>query len=138
MINPPAQALRRRAEELRASASREMPQNEASGALLLFYSAECALKSAYMLRNNLRYTDESRGTAASARSFVHNLVALVNALNIPRSSIRTLPTILVRRTGVRGDATILHQAWRYGENIQDTAALCQWLFSLIDWCKKNT
>jgi hypothetical protein len=137
MINPPALALRRRAEELRTSALREMPHNEDSGALLLFYAAECALKSVYMSRNNLRHTGETRGAAAAARSFVHDLVALVSALNIPRSGIGAVPVVIISRTGERDRIDALHQAWRYGEKIQDTQALCQWLSSVIEWCKRN-
>ena len=51
MINPPALALRRRSEELFASAEREKPHDVDSAALLLFYAVECGLKSVYMLQN---------------------------------------------------------------------------------------
>lgn len=138
VINPPALALKRRAAELAASANREMPHNQDSAALLLFYAAECGLKSAYMFRNNLRYADESRGLASSARSFVHNLMGLIHSLNIPRSSIGAPPAVELIRTGTRGDVSVLHQAWRYGEKVRDTEALCVWLFSLIEWCTNNT
>jgi hypothetical protein len=137
MVNPPVLALKRRAFELLASANRELDHNEDSGALLLFYAAECALKAVYMLRNNLRHPDESRGMAQPARSFVHNLVALATALNIPRSSVGAPPAVLLMRTGVRGDISALHQAWRYGEKVNETRVLCAWLTSLIEWCKKN-
>ncbi|WP_209436168.1 hypothetical protein, partial [Methylobacterium platani] len=60
MINPPALTLRRRSEELFNSAERERPHKEDSAALLLFYAVECGLKSIYMLRNNLRSTDDER------------------------------------------------------------------------------
>lgn len=138
MINPPLLALKRRAQELHASANREMPHNPDSGALLLFYAAECALKAAYMFKNNLRDTNDARGAAVSARSFVHNLVALVTALNIPAASISAAPAIRLSRTGLPNDVSGLHQAWRYGEKVNDTAIICQWLNTLIEWCKKNT
>lgn len=137
MVNPPVMALRRRADELFTSAKREMAHNEDSGALLLFYAAECALKSTYMLKFNLRNTEDSRGTARSARSFVHDLLGLIAALHIPRASISALPAIVVSRTGTRAEVAVLHQAWRYGEKITDTAEICKWLTSLIEWCKRQ-
>lgn len=137
MINPPAMALRRRSEELFASAEREKPHDSDSAALLLFYAVECGLKSVYMLQNNLKYTDEERGSARSARSFSHNIVALIQALNISRASVLSVPTVVTVRLGLNGTPTVLHEAWRYGEKIQATEAIYDWLKSLLQWCKKN-
>jgi len=108
-------ALRRRSEELSASAAREFEHDIDAAALLLFYAVECGLKSAYMIQNNLKYTDDTRGAAASARSFVHNIEALVQALNISRASVKSAPTVVIIRSGLHGTSSILHQAWRYGE-----------------------
>lgn len=137
MINPPAMALRRRSEELFASAEREKPNDSDSAALLLFYAVECGLKSVYMLQNNLKYTDEERGSARSARSFSHNIVALTQALNIPRASVLSAPAVVTVRLRLNGTPTVLHEAWRYGEKIQGTDAIYNWLKSLLEWCKKN-
>lgn len=137
VINPPAMALRRRSEELFASAEREKPHDPDSAALLLFYAVECGLKSVYMLQHNLKYTDEARGSAKSARSFSHNIVALIQALNISRASVRPVPAVVTVRLGLNGTPAVLHEAWRYGEKIQDTNAICDWLKSLLEWCKKN-
>lgn len=76
--------LRRRADELQAAAKRELPHDEDAAALLLFYAAECGLKSVYMIQNNLKDTGEARGRADAARSFVHNLVTICNVLGMPR------------------------------------------------------
>ena len=108
-----------------------------SAALLLFYAAECALKSVYMTQNNLKATDDARGQANSARSFAHNLRALIVALNIPRSSITGIPPIIIDRSGARAEPAILHEAWRYGVKVRDLAALYDWLTSLVEWCRKN-
>ena len=137
MINPPAMALRRRSEELFASAEREKLHDSDSAALLLFYAAECGLKSVYMLQNNLKYTDEVRGGARSARSFSHNIVALIQALNISRSSVQPAPEVVTVRLGLNGTLAVLHEAWRYGEKIQGTDAIYDWLKSLLEWCRKN-
>lgn len=137
MINPPALALRFRSEELFASAEREKAHDPASAALLLFYAAECGLKSVYMVQNNLKATDDARGQAVSARSFAHNLRGLVIALNIPRTSIAAIPPIVIDRTGAHADSAILHEAWRYGVKVRDLSALYGWLTSLVEWCRKN-
>ena len=137
MINPPALALRRRSEELFASAERERPHDSDSAALLLFYAVECGLKSVYMLQNKLKVTDEARGTAVSARSFSHNLGTLIQALNISRASIRPMPPVVIVRLGLNGGPSVLHEAWRYGEKIRDTDVIYDWLSSLIEWCRKN-
>ena len=137
MVTPSALTLRRRASELHSSADRELIHNEDSSALLLFYAAECALKSVYMQRNNLKTTDDSRGGAASARSYIHNLTRLIADLNIPRSSVSTAPPTLLSRTANAIPSQDLHQAWRYGEKVQNTTIVCTWLNSIIDWCKKN-
>ena len=137
MINPPALALRRRSEELCASAEREIGRDIDTAALLLFYSAECGLKSAYMMQNNLKYTDDSRGAAASARSFSHNIGSLIQALNIARASINPMPQIMIIRSGLKGAPSVLHEAWRYGEKVQNTDVICEWLTSLIKWCRNN-
>ena len=137
MINPPALALRRRSEELFASAEREKPHDVDSAALLLFYAVECGLKSVYMLQNNLKVTDEARGTAVSARSFSHNIGALVLALNIARTSIKPTPPVVIVRVGLNAGVPVLHEAWRYGEKVKDTNVIYDWLTSLIDWCRKN-
>jgi hypothetical protein len=137
LINPPALTLRRRSEELFASAERERPHNIDSAALLLFYAAECGLKAAYMLQNNLKVADEERGNSRSARSYSHNIRSLIQALNISRASIKPSPQIVIQRSGQTGDPVILHEAWRYGEKIRDTGAVCEWLVSLIEWCRNN-
>jgi hypothetical protein len=104
---------------------------------LLFYAVECGLKAAYMLQDNLKITDEARGNALPARDYGHNLRRLIQALNISRASIRPTPLIIVDRTGGRGDPAILHEAWRYGEKIRDIEVVCEWLTSLIHWCRNN-
>ncbi|MDZ5650345.1 hypothetical protein [Nitrospirillum sp. BR 11828] len=137
MINPPALTLRRRSDQLFASAERARPYDIESAALLLFYAAECGLKAAYMLQNNLKNTSEVRGGAKSARSYGHDLRSLIHALNISRMTIKPHPLITVSRTGSSGDVTILHEAWRYGEKIHDTNAVCEWLTSIVEWCRNN-
>lgn len=136
MIDPPPAALRRSASELAKSAGHAQSTEEAS-ALLLFYAAECSLKSVYMRQNNLRSTAEERGRANSARSFAHDLVRLIDALNIPRSAVGLPPVAILSRTAAHITVDMFHQAWRYGEKIKDTQAILVWLNKIINWCKEQ-
>ena len=137
MVNPPPRALQRRAAELEASAERELKHDLDSGALLLFYAAECALKAVYMYRNNLRDTADARANAAPVRSYGHDLIKLLTALNIPRSRVAGAPTIVLQRTKQPGSPSVLHEAWRYGERIDETPKLCEWLRSITNWCRDS-
>lgn len=137
MINPPALALRRRADELHAAATRELSHDADAAALLLFYAAECGLKSIYMIQNNLKDTADARGGAAPARAYLHDILKLSDALRIPRSAYGPNPGFTLSRTGITINITDLHQAWRYGERIADTEVIFDWLLRLFDWIKKN-
>lgn len=137
MVDPTPRTLRRRSEELFASAEREREYDADSAALLLFYAVECRLKAVYMIDKNLRDTADVRGNAQSARSYIHNIIRLIQDINIPHASISRPPPIIFQRTGTRGEIAMLHEAWRYGEKIQDTAVVYDWLKSLIEWCRNN-
>jgi hypothetical protein len=138
MVNPPPQSLRRRAQQLEAAAIRESAHDINCASLLLFYAAECGLKHVYMSRNNLKDTSEERGSAVSARSYGHDLKRLVTALNIPRASIGNAPAIVFRRSQDRGEVSVLHQAWRYGVEIDATDELYKWLQTITNWCRGNS
>jgi len=135
MIDPSATTLRRRSNELQIAGHRQLETDPDSGALLLFYAAECALKALYMQRNNLKNTDDARGGVSSARSYVHYLLRLIGALNIPRASVKVPPPIILSRSGISINISDTHQAWRYGEKINDTSVICEWLNSIIEWCR---
>ena len=136
MVNPQFLTLKRRAQELYDTATHISVLNEDAGALLLFYATECALKAAYLQQNNLKTTEDARANGKSARSFVHDLVKLAHALNIPRSVIGSVPKVITN-TGDTGHISDLHQAWRYGVKITDTPAICVWLKKLIEWCSQK-
>ncbi|MBY5755664.1 hypothetical protein HFO07_03105 [Rhizobium leguminosarum] len=137
MISPPALALRRRAEELHAAAARELQHDPDTAALLLFYAAECGLKSIYMVQNSLKDTADARGAALPATSFLHNILRLADALRIPKSVYAPNPSFVLQRGGGVIDVTHLHQAWRYGERLIDTHVIYAWLLKIFDWIKRN-
>lgn len=112
---------------------RERAQDPDSGALLLFYAVECALKYLYMSDNMLRTSYESRAAVASARDIGHDIVRLINELKIPRSVVSAPPTLHLQRTGVVCAPMHAHQAWRYGERLSDTQAAWDWLFSIMNY-----
>lgn len=135
MVEPNMMTLRRRSAELRESYEREVSSNADSAALLLFYSAECGLKSVYMKRNNLRDTSMKTISAESARSYGHNLVRLVNSLCIPARSVGRPPACIMARTNACIAVMALHEAWRYGEKVTDSVEVCAWLNSITQWCR---
>lgn len=137
MINPVGAALRRRSDELCIAAEREVVNDGDTAALLLFYAAECALKSVYMQRNGLKTTEDARGSAQSARSYGHRLPALVQALSISRSSVSRQPLVRTSRTGDVVDTAALHEAWRYGERLEGVSDVHAWLQTIITWCRNN-
>lgn len=137
MVDLNLKALRRRSRELHDSYGREESSNLDSAALLLFYSAECGLKSIYMERNNLRDTSSSTISAESARSFGHNLIALVKILNVPASKVGPPPIAKTVRVSAPVAVVALHEAWRYGEKLTPTEDICEWLISIVKWCKEQ-
>jgi hypothetical protein len=137
MVNPPALALRRRADELQAAATRELPHDPDAAALLLFYATECGLKSLYMIQNNLKDTADARGRALPARTFVHDILSLLHVLPIPRSAYAPNPELRLSRTGEVIHINELHQAWRYGERVTQTDVIFAWLLRVCDLVRRN-
>lgn len=137
MISPQPSTLRRRAKELRDAAARELVHDDDSAALLMFYAAECGLKSVYMRRNNLKDTEEVRGRAKSARSYAHHLDVLLMELHIPAIVIPKMPKIVLKRTGASLTPHLLHEAWRYGEKVDDVKGAREWLEKIEDWARRE-
>lgn len=130
--------LRRRSNELRVAAGHQSQQDEDAAALLMFYSVECGLKAAYILKYQLRDTSDVRGSASrSAREFGHRIDQLLNELRIPASSIGLQPSAALKRGGVALPPERLHEAWRYGEKVLVTSDLYNWLSKIADWIRVN-
>lgn len=135
MIRPSERTLMRRSKELRLSAEREMGSDSDTAALLLFYAAECALKSIYLNRHGLADTDASSLQAMPARSFGHDIPALVQALGIPATQVGPLPSTVMRATKEPCGHAHLHEAWRYGEKVRDLAPITTWLGTILSWAQ---
>ncbi|WP_203991538.1 hypothetical protein [Sphaerisporangium rufum] len=127
--------------QLRASLSRHQAaaavlDSGASAALLLFYGAECGLKSSLLERHGLRSTSQ---LPEHLRAH-HDLKLLAKELRLPRSlcdQIHSCTSQQDRRQRV--EFRDLHQAWRYGHSLRkehEEQALVV-LHDLLDWCRQE-
>jgi hypothetical protein len=73
--------------------------DEDTAALLIFYAAECALKAAYLDKYQLRDTTSATSVAENVRSFGHDLIRLIQALNIPAADVGSIPPMKLRNAG---------------------------------------
>jgi hypothetical protein len=117
-----------------------------SSHLLLFYAAECGMKSIWLRRNRLRTTDDIAEPTLLSRDG-HNLDRWRKELKIPASQLpfttqtenKKIPTFHLERGGSSLDVEKAHQAWRYGIRLkpQDEKDLVEWLKNLCNWIKEN-
>lgn len=108
-----------------------------SAYLLLFYAAECGMKSVWLRRNKLKtINDISDKTLLSQDG--HNLDRWKKELKIP-ASVGETPHFRLASGGSSLDVEKAHQAWRYGirMNHLDEKDLVEWLKNLCDWIKEN-
>lgn len=109
-----------------------------SHCLLLFYAAECGLKSLYIKKNRLDTTEEiTDGRLHDS----HDLAAWVKALNLPAYATGGSPSFKLRRDGRFGQnwpLSLAHQAWRYGIHMEDEdeRSLTTWLKLLNEKLKE--
>lgn len=90
--------------------------------LLLFYAAECGLKSAYLQSNSLWSTKHLDNPD-------HDLDDLIKKLKLSAAAVGSPPIVRLRRPPEVCPHSSAHQAWRYGVRISeaDEAALVGWL-----------
>jgi hypothetical protein len=100
MVEPSHRTLRRRSNELHLAAERKRGRDVDTAALRIFYAAECALKAAYLDRHRLGDTSSSNAQAEAGRSFGHDLVRLIQSLNVPATAIGRLPATVFQRIKV--------------------------------------
>ncbi|NEP10040.1 MAG: hypothetical protein F6K14_07430 [Symploca sp. SIO2C1] len=109
-----------------------------SSNLLLFYAAECGIKSVWLRRNRLHtINDISDQTLLSKDG--HNLDRWRKELRISASQVSQAPHFRLASGGSNLDIEKAHQAWRYGIRMksQDEKDLVKWLENLCDWIKEN-
>lgn len=130
-----ARQLRNSFVEHRSSSDTIGPTSSRSAALLLFYGVECGLKAAILRRQNLRDTSLLE---AALRS--HDLRALAKELNMaPVVSRALVPCDSRSAQHPKVPVTDLHQAWRYGHDLDGPAeklAIVA-LNGVADWCAEE-
>ncbi|MCG5058149.1 MAG: hypothetical protein KA714_09155 [Limnoraphis sp. WC205] len=110
-----------------------------SSYLLLFYAAECGVKSIWLRRRRLMKTDDIPEPDCQG----HNLHGWCKEFRIPASQLSSVysqtPYFHLERDGHTFNIEKAHQVWRYGIKIksQDEKNLVEWLNKLCDWIKEN-
>jgi hypothetical protein len=116
-----------------------------SSQLLLFYAAECGIKSIWLRRNKLKTINDIADQTLISQDG-HNLDRWRKELKIPASQdnpaskVGRTPHFRLASGGSALDIEKAHQVWRYNirMNPQDEKALVEWLESLCDyWIKEN-
>jgi len=120
-------------EKAKEAEKREAKKREFSAScnLLLFYAVECGLKALHIRMKEKKTETKEIG---------HNLPLLVRELKI---NPKTIPNIQLRfrlpNNKKRWDVDEIHQAWRYGVEIDptDEQTIVDWLKDLCKWIKNR-
>ncbi|NER89077.1 hypothetical protein [Moorena sp. SIO3A2] len=115
-----------------------------SSYLLLFYAAECGLKSIRLRRNNLRTTKYFQDPI---KKYGHNLDSWCKELRISANQLtfktqtknKSTPSFRIACDDSIQDIGKAHQVWRYGITIkkEDEEHVIEWLHQLCNWIKEN-
>ena len=107
-----------------------------SSYLLLFYAAECGMKSVWLKRNNLRTTNDIADSTLLSPDG-HNLNRWKKELRIS-ASIGNAPAFSLARGGADLEVAKADQAWRYGirMNADKEKELVEWLEKIYNWIKE--
>ncbi len=132
-VDPNHKTLRRRSRELKTAAA-ACPDEDAK-ALLLFYAAECILKAYYMKKFSLRSTGAENALAKSARHYSHRLDNILTVLHVNSTDCPRKPKVTRLKSGNLIDVGQLHEAWRYGEKIDDQNDVLNWLGQVITYAE---
>lgn len=108
-----------------------------SSYLLLFYAAECGMKSVWLKRNNLRTTNDIADSTLLSPDG-HNLNRWKKELRIS-ASIGNAPAFSLAVGGADLEVAKAHQAWRYGirMNADKEKELVEWLEKIYNWVKEE-
>jgi hypothetical protein len=103
--------------------------------LLLFYAVECGLKAVWMRRNHLTRTDQIENPIIHT----HDLRRLAAELTVATGVGQCQETFKLRRDSAGWQARQVHEAWRYGVQVdpKDEQALVDWLARLWSWAREE-
>ncbi|MDQ1351996.1 MAG: hypothetical protein QG657_2302 [Acidobacteriota bacterium] len=104
--------------------------------LLLFYAVESGLKSIYLRWNNIPTTEKIVDEKLTKS---HNLSEWVQKLYLPASVSGKCPGFKLARDNKHYDVSQVHQAWRYGIEIDDPdqQELVRWLETVRNLIKEH-
>ena len=107
-----------------------------SSYLLLFYAAECGMKSVWLKRNKLTTTNDIADSTLLSPDG-HNLNRWKKELRIS-ASIGNAPAFSLAGGGADLEVAKAHQAWRYGirMNADKEKELVEWLEKIYNWIKE--
>jgi hypothetical protein len=108
-----------------------------SSYLLLFYAAECGMKSIWLKRNNLRTTNDISDQTILSR-YGHNLDWWKKELKMS-ASIGKAPHFSQDNDGSDLDIEKAHQVWRYGIRMdsEKEKRVVEWLEKVCHWVKEE-
>ena len=108
-----------------------------SSYLLLFYAAECGMKSVWLKRNKLTTTNDIADSTLLSPDG-HNLNRWKKGLRIS-ASIGNAPAFSLAGGGADLEVAKAHQAWRYGirMNADQEKELVEWLEKIYNWIKEE-
>ncbi|UNU22426.1 hypothetical protein D0A34_23090 [Microcoleus vaginatus PCC 9802] len=108
-----------------------------SSYLLLFYAAECGMKSVWLKRNNLRTTNDIADSTMLSPDG-HNLNRWKKELKIS-ATIGYAPAFSLAVGGSDLEVAKAHQVWRYGigMNVEKEKQLVEWLEKIYNWIKEE-
>ncbi|MEM1168181.1 MAG: hypothetical protein AAGJ08_03600 [Cyanobacteria bacterium P01_H01_bin.35] len=106
--------------------------------LLLFYTAECGLKSLYLKGKKLSTTDKIQDQGLLSKDG-HNLGRWVKELKIAAKEVGATPNFHLEKSGSILDIEKAHQVWRYGVKIkpEDEKKLVEWLENICNYIEEN-
>jgi hypothetical protein len=108
-----------------------------SSYLLLFYAAECGMKSVWLKRNNLKTTNDIADSTMLSPDG-HNLNRWKKELRIS-ASIDNAPAFSLAVGGADLEVAKAHQVWRYGIRMDPDKEkrVVEWLEKVCHWVKEE-
>ncbi|MGK7900290.1 MAG: hypothetical protein AB4352_02545 [Hormoscilla sp.] len=106
--------------------------------LLLFYGAECGLKSIWLRQHGYRKTSQIPDQTLLSQDG-HNLSRWISEVGVYSNTVGDPPNFRLARGGSSLDIEKAHQAWRYGIRMrsEDEKVVVEWLETVCDWIKEN-
>lgn len=109
-----------------------------SSYLLLFYAAECGMKSVWLQRNRLKTTKDISDSTLLSREG-HNLDWWKKQLRISARIVGETPHFSLAAGGSDLNIEKAHEVWRYGIRMdtEKEKRVVEWLQTVCSWIKEE-